>query len=235
MWTQWLDRVLSLVRDYFPPLHWCGAAATAYLVLLYAKLVSFTIRLTLSNLEAFPIVSGPRILTIWHGCAPSFLVAMATRPPWRTLTVMVARDPRGDFLAVLCRLLGLRVVRGDAAHDLRVALAELVSEIKKERDVLITADGGGPRRIAKPGAVLLSALSHAPVVAVGADCRPAIVQSHKWDKARNPVPFGRVVVVMGHSRRFPVLDTESSLDRGREWLQAALEHVTAAVRRECQD
>jgi lysophospholipid acyltransferase (LPLAT)-like uncharacterized protein len=147
---------------------------------------------------------------------------------------MIARDPRGDALALFCRLLGLHVVRGDSMEGGWVALERLVGEIERGACVLITADGIGPARIAKVGVVALSAATNAPIVTVGADCSPAIIQRHKWDAARIPLPFGRVAVTIGESRHFSVFDNLEALGRARLWLRRALNAATAEAKRSLQ-
>ncbi|HEY7547226.1 MAG TPA: hypothetical protein VID27_20195, partial [Blastocatellia bacterium] len=70
----------------------------------------------------------------------------------------------------------------------------------------------GPRQVAKVGAVALASATGVPLVAVGADCRPAIFERHKWDQARTPLPFGRIAITIGQARRFPVFIDAASVE-----------------------
>ena len=54
-------------------------------------------------------IPTPCVLALWHRDAPSLLVAFAKRrPPCRT-AIMISHDPRGDYLAMLCRMIGFHV------------------------------------------------------------------------------------------------------------------------------
>ena len=225
-----MDALLTAVRRYALPVHCVLVVVGAVALYLYARFVALTARLATTGGRRWPDVPAPSVLAIWHGDAPSLLVAFARRRPRPRLTIMVARDPRGDCLALLCRMLGLRVVRGESGEGGWSALAALAREVGRGSCALITADGGGPARSAKVGAVALASATGAPLVAVGADCRPALFERRKWDRARNPVPFGRVTVALGRSQLIPPLDDSSSVERERCRLQSALEESAAAAR-----
>jgi lysophospholipid acyltransferase (LPLAT)-like uncharacterized protein len=150
-----------------------------------------------------------------------------TRPP---LAIMVAHDPRGDSLSLLCRLLGLRVVRGDREHGGWQALAELAGEIERGACAIITADGAGPAREAKLGAVALASATGVPLLALGADCHPALSMPHKWDAPRNPIPFSRLAVTTSESSYVSFSLDLSSLEQSRYRLQSMLNETCAATR-----
>ena len=85
----------------------------------------------------------------------ALLAAFAKRRPHARTVTMIARDPRGDYIALLCRLIGLGVVRGDSEEGGWDALLQLAHELTDGACVILTAGGGGPARIAKVGAVAL--------------------------------------------------------------------------------
>ena len=58
--------------------------------------------------------------------------------------------------------------------------------------VIITADGGGPARVAKVGALALASSASALLLPLAVDCYPAIEERHKWDRARINVETGAV-------------------------------------------
>jgi lysophospholipid acyltransferase (LPLAT)-like uncharacterized protein len=159
------------------------------------------------------------------------MIVVAARRPHSPMAIMVARDPRGDCLALFCRLLGLRVVRGERGKRGWEALAELAAEIERGTCAVLTADGGGPAFVAKLGAAALSSATGAPVLSVGTACRPAIFEGHKWDQARTPLPFGRVAIALGPSATCPALTDSSGIESARNWLQDALDQITATARR----
>ena len=73
---------------------------------------------------------------------------------------------------VLCRLCGLRVIRGDWEHHGWPAVTRMTDVMAKCSCAVITPDGGGPRCTARAGALVLAAAADVPLVAIGAECRP---------------------------------------------------------------
>lgn len=220
--TRTLDMAFALVRRYLPPLHWLLAAMTATALFLYAQIVAVTARLVTTGSRGWPQVPTPSVLALWHRDAPSLLVAFAKRRPHARTVIMIARDPRGDYLALLCRLIGLGVVRGDSEEGGWDALLQLADELMHGACVILTADGGGPARIAKVGAVALASSVGVPLIPLAVDCHPAIEERHKWDAARNPVPFCSLTISIGPSRRFDFFADLSAVAEARAWLEKAL-------------
>jgi len=220
--THVLDKVLSFIRKRVRPLHWTGLAVTAVIFYIYARLVAFTARLITSGETGWPNVPAPSVVALWHAGAPSLLVAFAMRKTKARAAILVAGDPRGDYLALLCRMMGFDVVRTSGVHGGWRALTELAEKLKQGACVIITADGDGPARTAKFGATALASATGVPLVPLSADCHPALQQSHKWDAARNPLPFSSISVWIGAPRAFePFLDRES-IESARKWLEETL-------------
>ena len=221
--TRLVDAVLAFVRKHVPPVYTLGIALTAIVVFIYARVVALTARLKTAGASSWPDVPAPSVLALWHGDAPSLLVALVKCRPAMPVAIMVAGDPRGDFLALLCRMLGLKVVRGSDEHGGWTALAELAEVLTQGACVIIAADGGGPARVAKVGAVALASAAGVPLVPISADCHPAIQESHKWDAARNPVPFCSLTILVGPARRFDFFEDLASLEQARKWLEKILD------------
>ncbi|HEX5081306.1 MAG TPA: DUF374 domain-containing protein [Blastocatellia bacterium] len=230
-WTRRLDALLAATRRYAPPLHWLWVVAVALGFFIYAQLAAATVRLSVAGERRWPDVPSPCVLAMWHGCANSWLVVVARRKPRPPMAIMVARDPSGDCLALFCRLLGLRVVRGEGGERGWEALAELAREMARGCCAVITADGRGPSRVAKVGAVALASATGAPLMPVGTDCRPAIYERHKWDRVRTPLPFGRVAIALGQPRDYPALADLTPTEEARRRLQDALNEVAATAMR----
>jgi lysophospholipid acyltransferase (LPLAT)-like uncharacterized protein len=220
--TRTIDAVFAFVRRQVPPLHRAGIFLSAMFLFVYARLVALTVRLRTYGELCWPDIPTPSVIGLWHCDAPSLLVAFAKRRPAARTVIMVAGDPRGDCLALLCRMVGLQVVRTTGDHGGWKALVELAGELARDACVIITADGGGPARVAKVGAVALASAANVPIIPLAADCHPALQESHKWDAARNPLPFSTVLVWLGAPRAIgPLLDCDS-IERARSWLQDEL-------------
>ena len=220
--TRTLDAMFGFIKRHVRPLHVLGLTLTAVIFCIYARVVALTARLSTSGVLTWPNVPAPSVVALWHGNAPSLLVAFAMRRTAAPAVILVASDPRGDYLALLCRMLGFEVVRTDGTHGSWNELTALAEKLKQGACVIITADGGGPARVAKWGAVGLASATGVPLVPLKADCSPALQQSHKWDDARNPLPFSSVTVWVGTPRRFEPFNDEESIERARKWLEETL-------------
>lgn len=228
--TRVIDVIILWARRHVPALHWAGAATVAFLLYLYAQLVSATARLKISGATRWPALPAPGVLAIWHADAPSLLCAAMMEKPQAPLVIMISREPRGDCLAILCRLLGMHVVRGNGTEGGWEALAEIGAAIERGACAIITPDGGGPARMTKVGAVVLAAAIGAPLIAAGADCSPALDERHKWDKARNPVPFGRIAIALSEPLAMGELNSAAELERERSRLQQELDRTEMDAR-----
>ena len=224
--TRAIDSTFALLRKYLPPLHWLVVALGATVMFLYAQVVAFTARLVSTGNPPWPNIPAPCVLALWHRDAPSLLVVFAKRhPPCRT-TIMVSHDPRGDSLALLCRMMGFHVVRGDSEEGGWEALLQLARELMNGGSVILTADGGGPAQKAKVGAIALASAVGVPLVPLAVDCYPAIEERHKWDAARNPVPFCSLKILLGPPRMFEPLTDHSTVEEARAWLETTLNELT---------
>ena len=224
-WTRILDSFFDLVRNNVPPLYSIGARISAIIIFIYARLVALTIGLATTGHFRWPNIPNRCVLALWHGDAPSLLVAFAARRPSVELVILIAPDPRGDFVAFICSMLGLSVIRGGGDEGGWEALIDLARKIESGASVVITTDGGGPAHVVKVGAIALASATSVPLIPLSADCYPAIAERRKWDAARNPVPFGKVAVAMGEPLRIERLTTGEMIEENRQSLQLALEEL----------
>jgi lysophospholipid acyltransferase (LPLAT)-like uncharacterized protein len=145
------------------------------------------------------------------------------------MAILVATDARGEALALLCRWLGLEVVRGDDEHAGWAALGELAMLVEDGARAILTVDGMGPARVIKPGAVALAAATGVPIVPASTACRPALVERHKWDRAQNPIPFSRIAIAFGDPVEVPMAHDLATLDRTLAELGAAIDAATVVA------
>ncbi len=225
-----VDAALVFIRRYLPPIHWAMTWWLAVLLYGYARGVRATAEIVTVGRYRWPDFPKGSVLAIWHGSAPSLLVAFTARRPSMPVKLMVSRDPRGDCVALFGRWLGFEIVRGDAEHAGWKALIEIANEVHNGAAALIAPDGGGPPFLARVGAVVLASAAGVPLIPVGADCRPSVFERHKWDDARNPLPYGRIAVACGEPLTFPSFEDAASLERAREQLQDALDRAADDAR-----
>lgn len=228
--SRMIDTAFDFVRRYLPPVHWLAVRFLALLLYGYARAVRATAEIVTVGSYRWPDFPRGSVLVIWHGSAPSLLVAFTARRPDMPVKLMVSSDSRGDCVALFCRWLGFEIVRGDAQQGGLKALIEIANEVHTGASALISPDGAGPPFFARVGAVALASAAGLPLIPVGADCRPSLFERHKWDKARNPLPYGRIAVACGEPLRFPSFDDAASLESARQQLQDALDRAADEAR-----
>jgi len=70
--------------------------------------------------------------------------------------------------------------------------------------------------------VALASSVGVPLIPLAADSQPAIEERHKWDAARNPLPFGNLLVLLGPALRLEPLVDLRSIEEARSWLEVTL-------------
>jgi len=225
-----IDATFEFLRQYLPPIHWLGVRVSALLLYGYARAVGATAEIVTLGSYRWPDVPRGSVLAIWHGSAPSLLAAFTARRPSMPVKLMVSRYARGDCVALFCRWLGFEIVRGDAEHGGWKALSEIANGVVNGAAALISPDGSGPPFVARVGAVALGSVAGASVIPIGADCRPSVFERHKWDVARNPLPYGRIAVACGQPLTFRSFEDAASLEKARLELQDVLDRAAAEAR-----
>ncbi len=228
--TRTTDIALELMRRFLPPIHWIAVRFLALLLYGYVRAVRATAEIVTVGSYRWPNFPKGSVLVIWHGSAPSLLVAFTARRPNMPVKLMVARDPRGDCVSLLCHWLGFEIVRGDAEHGGWKALIDIANEVHRGTAALISPDGGGPPFVARVGALALASAAGVPLIPLGADCNPSVFERHKWDDARNPLPYGRIAVACGAPLTLPSLEDAASLESARLQLQDALNRAAGEAR-----
>lgn len=143
-------------------------------------------------------------------------------------TTLVAPGRDGDWATDAAEAIGCRVVRGATERGGTRALARLLRDVPADDGPLaLVVDGPlGPSGVAKGGAVVCAARTGRPLRPLGAAGRRAVVVGRSWSKIWVPLPFSRVVVVVGEPLPVP-----AGLDRaGRERLAAELTARLAEAR-----
>ena len=172
----------------------------------------------------------PVIYCFWHRAVfPSAWL-------WRKtgIAVMVSRSFDGEYIARTLEKLGFAAVRGSSSRDGAKDLRGLRSQLQQGNSVVFTIDGPrGPRFVAKPGPVLLSSASTAPMAAFCVALSNAWVLN-TWDALMIPKPFSKALVrlsakiqVPAESRTETFVERDARLATSHRELQSALERVTA--------
>jgi len=196
--------------------------STASYCLIHA--ICGTLRWKVEGMEHHQsILDGGRkvIFAFWHG-----RILMATYF-WRKrgIVVMTSRSREGDYIAKLIKLFGYGSARGSSSRGGRRALVEMMRELRCKRDVAFTIDGPrGPRYVAKPGAAWLSAKTGDAVLPFPISCRKRWVVS-SWDRFHIPMPFSRVLVLIGAPILVRAEATEEELEATQQRIQQSLDEL----------
>ncbi len=182
---------------------------------------------TTEDVRNYTKKNEPVVIVLWHNRL--FLAAEIVRRYrcGRTPYALVSASQDGAWLTAFFSLAGLRTVRGSSSRLGREAATALVEVLRAGYDVGITPDGPrGPCYEVKPGTVIVSRRTRAPMLLVGAEFASAW-RLGSWDRFYVPKPFSRVRM------RCEVISPEQLADReeGTALLQRrllALNHDAAS-------
>lgn len=150
------------------------------------------------------------------------------------LTIFTSLSRDGELVARLALAWGADVVRGSSSRGGREALRLLLRATKRDgRSPVIIPDGPrGPRRQAKPGAVVLARMTGRPCLLLGCAAKRGW-HLPTWDRLLVPRPFTRVAVVVGEPLVVPsdaAEDQEELRTRLEKTLDALNDRAADAVR-----
>ncbi len=143
---------------------------------------------------------------------------------------MVSRSFDGEYIARTIEKLGFIAVRGSSSRGGAEALLGLKRQLEQGNLVAFTIDGPrGPKYVAKPGPVLLSRASAAPMAAFYVALSDAWVLN-TWDALMIPKPFSKALVRFSAKLQVSAeaanAEKDAQMAEFHRQLQAALERIT---------
>jgi lysophospholipid acyltransferase (LPLAT)-like uncharacterized protein len=151
----------------------------------------------------------PVVFVVWHGR----LLAGAYHQRGNGLVALISEHRDGEYIARVVRRWGYGTIRGSSTRGGTGALRGLLREVRHGRSVVLTPDGPqGPREVMKPGALVVSQLSGAPIVPVATGADRAWSIAAGWDRFQVPKPFSRVQLSYGTPITVPRNLTEVELE-----------------------
>jgi hypothetical protein len=158
-----------------------------------------TLRLRLIESPALAQAGGrPRAFAFWHG--QQFALLRWARG--RRLAALVSRSRDGSLVAAALERLGVRAVRGSSSRGGAFGLRALVRSLRQGEGAAFALDGPkGPRGLVRAdggraGVAVAAELGRGVVVPLASAARSKLVL-RSWDRFELPLPFSRVVVVLG--------------------------------------
>jgi lysophospholipid acyltransferase (LPLAT)-like uncharacterized protein len=208
------------------------ARAMPPLAALAVRALGVTLRLRVAGAEPLrPLWAAgrPLIYVVWHGR----ILMMPWLNAWlrrthgaRAARVLTSRSRDGELVARYVGRFGLEAVRGSSSRGGAAAVRELAACLRAGADVTLVPDGPrGPRCELQPGAVMLAAITGAPVVPMAFGARPAR-RLATWDQFLVPAPFARGAIVFGAP--MPV-GRDDDREKARAAVERALIETTATA------
>ena len=201
--------------------------AVACLVRVWISLVRYRFRALGVNCE--PTRRGFRgqyLYAFWH----EDMLLPAYHYSCTGAYVLVSEHADGELIAVACRHLGLRLVRGSTT---RSGVKALLGMLRRTRDshLVVTPDGPrGPRRQVQPGLVFLASRTGKPIVPVGFAYGRAW-RTGSWDRMALPCPWSSVVCVQAEPIVVPANARGDQLEAYRLRVEDAFRRAEAEAHR----
>ncbi len=173
----------------------------------------------------FKNLTGPYILTLWHGRI-FYLFYYLRRHPDYFLLISPSED--GDLLARLARLMGYSVIRGSTYKKAVSAARSLIKVLRRNQRIIIIADGSrGPKCVAQPGFVQLAGITGTPIFPMTFGAKNKVVLN-SWDQFVIPLPFTRCTLNFSSPISLPPKSSEQIIAEKRLELENALNRISKA-------
>jgi len=168
----------------------------------FLKLAWLTYRFRLDEDERFTELAKrnePVVLTFWHEgiMTVGWYVARLLKQGVR-VTILISPSADGELGTMILASFGSRAIRGSARRSGAAALRGLNRGILKDRQSpAIAVDGSkGPRRICKPGAIMVARMAGVPIIPIGFAARRRW-QAPTWDRHVVPYPGSKIAITVG--------------------------------------
>lgn len=142
---------------------------------------------------------GAVVPVCWHQhLLLSARYMVARRVKGLNIGFLISPSVDGEAPSMLAKTYGAKVIRGSGTYTGAQAVRALYKQIKIEKlSPVITPDGPkGPRFEFKGGAITVAQLCGVPIIPLAYAASKVIV-FRTWDKFILPLPFSRIVIVIG--------------------------------------
>ena len=196
-----------------------------YLLYVVVYLWCATLRRTNLNIEAedkIKNLTGPYILTLWHGKIFYLFYYLRNRPDY---FLLISPSSDGDLLAKLARLMGYSVIRGSSFKRAVPAARSLIRVLREGHRIIIIADGSrGPRCVAQSGSLQLAGITKLPLFPMTFGAKRKIVLN-TWDRFILPLPFTRCDINFGPPIYISSRSSEGLVEEKRTELENNLKQL----------
>ncbi len=147
----------------------------------------------------------PFIITFWHYNVLYASLAGGRLP----MVAMVSPSKDGEFIARIMESKGLATVRGSRSKGGVGAIKGLLKAVRQGLSPVIIADGSqGPAKVVQGGSLVIASRAGIPILPMSwSFSRYKLFRS--WDKTLLPMPFAKMVWVIGEPVTVPAkLDSD---------------------------
>ncbi|MGI9307698.1 MAG: lysophospholipid acyltransferase family protein [Gammaproteobacteria bacterium] len=189
------------------------------------------------HLQGLIDAEQPTLVVYWHQmhlfC--SYYLLRQVRKGLR-LGFLVSPSVTGEVPTAIARRWGAEVIRGSSTRSGGKALRDMYGFVAQQGISLVTtADGPkGPLHKFKPGAILLSRMTKAPILPM------AYATEHgknwdSWDEFIVPRPFSRIAVAIGEPVTVPADMSTDDIPRMQKELEATMATLIAEAKASLKD
>ena len=197
--------------------------------LLYGVVYLWCATLRMKNLNSeaenqIKSLTGPYILTLWHGRIFYLFYYLRNRPDY---FLLISPSADGDLLAKLARLMGYSVIRGSTFKKAVPAARSLIRVLRDGQRIIIIADGSrGPRCVAQSGSLQLAAITRLPLFPMTFSAKNKVALN-TWDKFILPLPFTRCSINFGSPIYLTSRTSEELVEEKRLELEKQLNQLSS--------
>jgi lysophospholipid acyltransferase (LPLAT)-like uncharacterized protein len=189
------------------------------------RLVGATVKFTAEGLEHFDVIAADGrspIMAFWH--EGIFLTTYYFRN--RKIVVITSKSFDGEYIARFIQKFGYGSIRGSSSRGGSRALIEMVRAMRRGLTMGFTVDGPrGPRRVAKPGAVMLAKKTGNPILPFSVEAESCWTLG-SWDRMQIPRPFSRASVKVADPIYVPADAPDELMAAKLAELQASLDALS---------
>ena len=197
--------------------------------LLYGVVYLWCATLRMKNLNSeaedqIKSLTGPYILTLWHGRIFYLFYYLRNRPDY---FLLISPSADGDLLAKLARLMGYSVIRGSTFKKAVPAARSLIRILRGGQRIIIIADGSrGPRCIAQSGSIQLAGITKLPLFPMTFSAKSKVTLN-TWDKFILPLPFTCCSINFGSPINLVSRSSEELVEEKRLELEKQLNQLSS--------
>lgn len=167
------------------------------------------------------------IIAFWHGR----ILLMPFPYRGRKACILNSAHRDGEIITRVIKRFGVTAVRGSSTRGWLRGLKGMLEAYRQGYDLVVVPDGPrGPRYHAKSGVLQLARATGAPIFPVTYGAAWALTIP-SWDRLLVPLPFSRVVYIVGQPIRVPADASAAQLEEKRQALEHSLISITTQADR----